>query len=131
MGRTPREITDAELAVLRVLWESQPATIRELTTRLYPCYATVQKLLERLEEKGFVKRDREKTGHRFCSRVCREELIGRRLRMVAKTLCGGSMTPLLTHLLRVEKLSASERRRLRELINRRANDGGKKRLGPR
>ena len=46
-------IPDAELEVLKALWKSGPATIRELTARIYPqggtsAYSTVQKLLERL-----------------------------------------------------------------------------------
>ena len=54
MARTPQDVTDAELAVLQILWDGGAATIRQLTDVLYPGggtaqYATVQKLLERLE----------------------------------------------------------------------------------
>ena len=54
-------VTDAELTVLKALWERGASTIRELTDALYPGggaahYATVQKLLERLEAKTCVKR---------------------------------------------------------------------------
>ena len=68
MARTPQDITDAELAVLQVLWDEGRRTIRELTDTLYPSgtgvhYATVQKLLERLEAKKFVKRDRSAWPH--------------------------------------------------------------------
>src|SRR5215204_3798266 len=130
MSRTPAEVTDAELAVLQALWERGPATIRQLTERLYPdgsasCYATVQKLLERLESKAFVKRDRSGAVHSFSACVCRDELIGRRLRTVAEKLCGGSLTPLLTHLVRAEKLSAAERAELRELIDKLEHHGNK------
>ena len=57
MRRDLPELPDAELAVLQQLWERGPATIRQLTDALYPegtdaYYATVQKLLERLEAKG-------------------------------------------------------------------------------
>ena len=63
MGRTPQDITDKELDVLHVLWEHGPLPIRRITDVLYPdsrssYYATVQKLLERLEAKGYVARDR-------------------------------------------------------------------------
>ncbi|MBM83750.1 MAG: penicillinase repressor, partial [Planctomycetaceae bacterium] len=55
MSRTAQDITDAELAVIRQLWDSSPQTIRQLTESLYPGdesqYSTVKKLLERLEEK--------------------------------------------------------------------------------
>jgi predicted transcriptional regulator len=132
MPRTPAEVTDAELAVLQALWDLGPATIRTLTDRLYPagsasCYATVQKLLERLEGKSFCERDRSGPAHCFTARVCRDELIGRRLRTVAEKLCGGSLTPLLTHLVRVEKLSAADRARLRDLIDELGKDLNDKR----
>jgi predicted transcriptional regulator len=121
MARTPQDITDAELAVLQVLWEEGPATIRRLTDVLYTPgsvahYATVQKLLERLELKECVTRERRPAGHLFAAAISRDDLIGRRLRAVAEKLCGGSLTPLLTHLMRTTRLSASERLELRGLI---------------
>ena len=65
MPRPIPDTTDAELAVMQSLWDlprpGGAATIRELTDRLYPGgaaseYATVQKLLERLNNKGYVSR---------------------------------------------------------------------------
>jgi predicted transcriptional regulator len=122
MARTPRDVTDAELAVLQALWDEGPATIRRLTDALYPGggaaqYATVQKLLDRLEDKGCVRRDRTAAAHVFTSVVGRDELIGRRLQDMAEKLCGGSLTPLLTHLVRGRRLSARERQELRDLID--------------
>lgn len=122
MARTPQDVTDAELAVLQELWDRGPTTIRQLAEALYPRgtashYATVQKLLERLEEKRYVGRDRSATAHTFRATVGRDELIGRRLEAVAEKLCGGSLTPLLTHLVRARRLSARERQELRSLID--------------
>src|SRR5262249_40121717 len=121
MARTPQDITDAELAVLQVLWDTGPAPIRRLSEVLYTPgsvahYATVQKLLERLEGKGFVTRDRRTAVHVFSAAISREDLIGRRLRAVAEKLCGGSLTPLLTHLVRTTRLTARERQELRGLM---------------
>ena len=78
----------------------------------------MQKLLERLEAKGFVGRDRSGAVHVFRAIVDRDELIGRRLRAVADSLCGGSLTPLLTHLVEGKGLSQKEQRELRALIDR-------------
>ncbi len=122
MARTPQDITEAELAVLHVLWDDGPATIRHLTDVLKPGggsaqYSTVQKLLDRLELKGYVRRDRSAAAHTFAAAVGRDEVIGRRLRDVAEQLCGGSLTPLLTHLVRTRRLSARERQELRALID--------------
>ena len=122
MARTPQDVTDAELAVLEVLWDQGAATIRRLTDTLYPHggnahYATVQKLLERLEAKGYTSRQRGPTAHSFAAAVDRDELIGRRLQATAEKLCGGSLTPLLLHLVRARRLSARERQELRALID--------------
>jgi len=121
MARTPQDVTDAELAVLQVLWEEGPLPIRRLTDALYPegktaQYATVQKLLERLEGKQCVARDRSNTIHVFKATIDKGELVGRRLRQVAEKLCGGSWTPVLTHLVQTEQLTAKDRLALRQLI---------------
>ena len=122
--RMNADVTEAELAVLEQLWAAAgPATIRAITDRLYPHggaahYATVQKLLERLEGKACVRRDDSGLAHRFSAAVGREDLIGRRLRAVADKLCGGSMTPLLTNLVESRALTPRELAGLRELIDR-------------
>lgn len=122
MARTPRDVTDRELEILQLLWENGPATIRQLRDALYPRgaaaeYATVQKLLERLEEKLYVGRQRGEAAHTFRALVDRQTLIGRRLQDVAEKLCGGSLTPLLTHLVRSQSLSDRDRQELRSLID--------------
>ena len=123
MARTPRDVTDAELAVLQVLWTEAPATTRQIMDRLYgdgsaSDYSTVQKLLERLEAKGFVARSSNGRVNEFQALVDREELIGRRLQATADTLCEGSLTPLLTHLVESASLSGEELRHLRSLVER-------------
>ena len=115
-------VTDAELRVLHALWDLGACTIRKLTDHLYPgggqsSYATVQKLLDRLEEAGCVARDRSAMTHIFVAAVSRDDFIGGQLRVVADRLCGGSVTPLLTHLLKTEALSDDERKELRKLLN--------------
>jgi BlaI family penicillinase repressor len=116
------DVPDAELAVLRELWDKGPAAIRQLTDVLYPGgsdahYATVQKLLERLEAKGCIARDTSTRAHTFRATIAREELIGRQLQTVAEKLCEGSMTPLLTHLVRAKRLTHTEWEALRNLID--------------
>lgn len=125
MARTPRDpkdVTPKELEILQILWDDGPATIRALTDRLYPdggsgAYGSVQKLLERLEGKGMVERRRTGTAHTFAATMARDELIGQRLQDVAASLCGGSLTPLLTHLVKQSQLSEGERQALRDLID--------------
>src|SRR5262245_57432507 len=121
MEQSVHDVTDAELAVLQARWERGSATIRQLTDALYPGgaaaqYATVQKLLERLEAKGCAGRDRRPWPHVFVATVDRDDLIGRRLRAVAEKLCGGSLTPLLSHLIRANRLYREDIKQLRDLV---------------
>ena len=122
MPRSP-DVTSAELAVLQGLWSHEGAvTIRVLTDQLYPgggaaLYSTVQKLLERLEAKHWVRRHRGSGAHRFEATATREELAARQLEATADKLCEGSITPLLTHLLSTRDLSSEDRRALRQLID--------------
>ena len=132
MARPSQDVTEAELAVLRVLWGRGASPIRVISEAIYPeggasRYATVQKLLERLEGKGCVGRDRSGPVHQFAASVGRDDLIGRRLRDVAETLCDGSLTPLLSHLVRAGGLSAEDRETLRAIVDAGdARPGGRK-----
>ncbi|SRR6266436_7455622 len=122
MGRTPQDVTDTELAILQVLWDQGPCTRRQITDVLYPQsgpaqYATVQKLLERLEAKDFVNAtNRGQPVLSFTVTVDRDELISRKLANMADKLCGGSMTPLLMNLVRTQTLTAPQLDELRALI---------------
>jgi BlaI family penicillinase repressor len=123
MARTPPDVTEAELGVLEVLWRHGPSTVRRISDEIYPGggpskHATVQKLLERLErENRYVKRDRSGGVQLFAATIDRAHLISRRLERIAKSLCGGSLAPLLTHLVTSERLSGDELRSLRDLID--------------
>ncbi len=131
MGKPDKDVTDAELAVLQVLWEQGESTIREIVDVLYPGggtsdYATVQKLLERLEVKRCVRRQRGSVPHVFSAAVARDELIGLRLQDLADRLCEGSLTPLLTNLVSGRRLKSEERRALRDLVDRLDRRTGRK-----
>ena len=123
MVRPSKDVTDAELAVLKELWALGPSTIRELTDRLYPGgatahYATVQKLLERLENKRCVKRRGRGRANEYRATVQVADLIDHTLRGTAARLCDGSLTPLLTHLASETKLNAEQVEELKRLVRR-------------
>jgi predicted transcriptional regulator len=122
MPRPPQDVTDAELAILEILWDRGSATVRELTEKLYSQYsssqhATVQKLLERLEAKDCVRRNRGAWPHVFEAAIDRGSLIDRKLQQAADKLAGGSIQPLLTHLVKGSKLSPADRQSLRTLLD--------------
>jgi predicted transcriptional regulator len=122
MGTNPALITDAEWPVMEHLWTSGLATIRQLTDVLYPKggaseYATVHKFLERLEAKGLVSRERTGGMFVFQAAVSRDDVIGRELESLVEKMCGGSLQPLLSNLVRVKRLTPAELRELRALVD--------------
>jgi BlaI family transcriptional regulator, penicillinase repressor len=130
MPRPAQDVTDAELAILQVLWDRGQASVRELTEELYSQYsssqhATVQKLLERLEAKDCVRRNRGTWPHMFEAAIERGDLIDRKLQQTADKLCDGSIQPLLTHLVKGARLSAQQRQSLRTLLDELDKEGRK------
>lgn len=132
MTRQPQDVPDTELAVLRVLWEEGESTRRQITDRLYPGggpahYTTVQKLLERLQERGLVRQGGTPQLRTFTAEVGRDELIGMKLRDLAGRMCDGSLSPLLMNLVKATPLSEAELEELRRFVaeqTRRAREGG-------
>ena len=123
LGRRRATIPDAELAVLKVLWDRGQASIRDITEILYPGgavahYATVQKLLERLLVRKYVARRRDGRLHVYVPTVAREDLIREHLHEAADRFCEGSLTPLLSQLVDAQRLSEEDARTLRELVER-------------
>jgi predicted transcriptional regulator len=115
------DVTDAEAAVLQRLWDSGPATVRQLRDALYPGgraseHATVHKLLERLEGKGYVGRDRAGGPLVFRAVVERDRALGQKIEALLDKLAGGSLQPLLTNLVRVKRVTADELRELLALV---------------
>ncbi len=116
------KLPDAELEVLKGLWELGPASIRDLASRCYSgddpsAHSTVQKLLQRLMAKGCVARQRQGRRHIYRAVAERSDLIEQRLRETADKLCEGSMTPLITQLIDSSHLTREELARLRNLID--------------
>ena len=121
MTRLPEDVPESELAVLQVLWQQDQATRRHLVDRLYPRgepadFTTVQKLLERLEKRGLVRRggtDRQRT---YSATRSRDELLSRRLEDLADRLGGGSLMPLVLNLVKIRPLTDEELDELRVFV---------------
>jgi BlaI family transcriptional regulator, penicillinase repressor len=124
MAKSARQATEAELAILKLLWAREPLTARDIREDLYPTgspsdHATVQKLLQRLEQKKLVARDRRSFAHSFRARVTREELAGEQLEALASKLTDGSLVPFILHAVGSKPLTAEERNEIRCLLDRR------------
>ena len=119
----PHGVTDTELAVLKVLWEQGPATARKIAVAVYrDCTAaqigTVHTMLQRLERKKLVQRDRSVHPHLFSAAASLTEIAGRELETVAEKLSDGSMAPFIIHLIQSKRLSRKEAGEIREMLKK-------------
>jgi predicted transcriptional regulator len=116
-------LANAELAVMDLLWRNDdPMTARHIRERLYPDatkaqHGTVQRLLQRLEDKGYVERDRSLFVHLFSPAISRQTYAGRQLESLAAKLTAGSFAPLITHLVKEKKISRDEIDRIRAILD--------------
>ena len=106
---------------MNLLWGSDLLTARELREKLYPDagkaqHGTVQRLLQRLEDKGYVERDRSLPVHFFSAALSRQTYAGMQLESLAETLTAGSFAPLITHLVEQKKISRGEIDRIRTIL---------------
>jgi len=121
MAERQYDTGNAELEVLKVLWDEGPSTVREVLTHLHDrgrrvAYTTVQTLLTRLEQKRFVRCDRSDMAHVFRARITRERVTQSRLKALVKQLYDGAAGPLVLQLVRDEQLTPEEVGELQRLI---------------
>jgi BlaI family penicillinase repressor len=124
-------LANSELAVMNLLWQNERLTAREIREQLYPDatkaqHGTVQKLLQRLEDKGYVERDRNLAVHLFSAVVSRQTYAGRQLESLADKLTAGSFAPLITHLIEQKKISRDEINRIRAILDVQVDEGDQK-----
>jgi predicted transcriptional regulator len=121
VGRKPSAtLTDGELRLMRVLWQSGPSTVGTVVDALAgvtaPAYNTVQTLMGILEKKGFVSHRKE--GRAFVFHPLIDESHARRsaLRHMLARLFNNSPGTLVLSLLEHEDVPDGEMKQLRELI---------------
>ncbi len=120
-------LANAELAVMNLLWQADRLTARQIREQLYPDankaqHGTVQRLLQRLEDKGYVERDRNLSVHLFSPAISRQAYAGGQLELLASKLTAGSLAPLITHLIEEKKISRKEIGRIRAILDARQGE---------
>ena len=118
--QTPRP-TDAELAILNVLWERGPSTVRDvhdaLSSQQATGYTTVLKLLQIMTEKGLVVRDEAQRAHIYEARYSEQKTQRQLLADLVDRAFGGSPAKLVVQALSGRKATAEELSAIRELLN--------------
>ena len=130
MSKTPRP-TDAELAILRVLWQLGPSTVRQVHDVLMrdrpTAYTTALKLMQIMTEKGLVRRDESDRTHIYQSRLTEEQTQRQLIRDLMDRAFGGSSSKLVMQALASKRASTDELTEIRRMLERgkeRAIEGG-------
>ncbi len=126
VDRQPPRPTDAELAILRVLWQRGPSTVRDVHDEMNrdgaTGYTTILKLLQIMTEKGLVVRDETQRAHIYESRYSEQKTQRQLLTDLADRAFGGSAAKLVMQALSGRKATAEELDAIRELLDRLEGD---------
>jgi predicted transcriptional regulator len=130
MNRNPvPRPTDAELAILRILWDRGPSTVRQVHEILardrQAAYTTALKTLQIMTEKGLVERDERDRTHIYRPRLSEETTQRQLVRDLLDRAFGGSSGKLVMQALATRRASAEELRDIRKAIDGAKNDGAK------
>lgn len=116
----PPKPTDAELAILRVLWRRGQATVREVADDLNQAqptgYTTVLKLLQIMTEKALVRRDETGRAHVYAATQTEEQTQGQLLRHLLDRAFGGSASSLVQRALSAAPADREELSKIRRLV---------------
>jgi len=117
-----RPMSPAETEILRLVWQVNEATVQQICDRLPPgrdiSYNTVQTLLCRLEQKGYLNRRLVGKAHVFFPVVKREEVIKKTMREFLDRLLGGDPRPLVQFLVEDGRINEEDIKELRKLIKK-------------
>ena len=134
-GRKTIAITERQFAVLRILWDRGPLTVRELMEHLpqrdRQPYTTVLGLLQTMERAGLVTHDAEGTAHRYRPVLSEREATGRLLTDIVRRFFQGSARDLVLGLVEAEQLSPDDLQEIEDLLaGKRLAPGPKRRRKP-
>ncbi|UXI69271.1 BlaI/MecI/CopY family transcriptional regulator [Tahibacter amnicola] len=114
--------TEAELAILGVLWDKGASTVREVHEALYlhegGGYTTALKLLQVMHGKGLVERDDSQRAHVYRPTISKERTQKRFLNDIVDRVFDGSASQLVLHALGSQSASREELKEIRALLNR-------------
>jgi BlaI family transcriptional regulator, penicillinase repressor len=119
--RTPTPtLTPQELAIMKVVWQLEAATVRDVYEQLRAtraiAYTTVLTMMKILEQKGYVKKTQDDRAYVYRAARPRQQLIGGMVREFVDRVFDGASRPMLLHLVKQTKLSEKERKALLKAI---------------
>jgi predicted transcriptional regulator len=125
--RTPHPtLTPQELAIMKVVWRTDEATVRDVYEALQEtrpvAYTTVMTMMRILQEKGYLTKATNDRAHVYRPAKPSQQVIGGMVRDFLDRVFDGASDPLLVHLARDNKLTPKQRRLVKQLIDDKDGD---------
>ena len=121
MGRALPRPTDSELAILRILWERGPSTVRQVHEAQAGTrdtgYTTTLKLMQIMADKGLVKRDESARTHVYAPLASEQQTQRQLLKDLVDRAFGGSAAALVLQALNADGASPAELKEIRKLLD--------------
>src|SRR6516165_7320611 len=112
MRRKSRTLTEQELEIMKIVWEQEHATVRDvyeaLLKRRKVAYTTVMTMMKILEQKGFLKRSQEERAYVYRPAQPQRQVVGAMVREFVNRVFNGSAQPLLVHLVEEHHLAPKD-----------------------
>ena len=120
MRKPHSTLTPQELAIMKVVWRLESATVREVYDRLRAerplAYTTVMTMMRILEEKRFLRKTMVERAHVYRPSKPRHQVIGAMVRDFVDRVFDGASDALLVHLARDNQLTDKQRQIVKRLI---------------
>ena len=120
MPSRPRKPTDAELAILRVLWSRGPCTVRQVAEALgrETGYTTILKLLQIMAEKSLVRRDETARTHVYAAAYSEDQTQRQLVTDLLERAFGGSASKLVLQALATSKTTPKELAEIKQILEK-------------
>lgn len=121
MARSKASLGARELAIMKIVWRLQEASVREvyetLRTRRSVAYTTVLTMMSTLEAKGYLKKRADGRAFRYRPARPQAQVITSLVREFVDRVFDGASRPLFAHLVRERRLTKKDREELKRLID--------------
>ena len=120
MNKRHPTLTPQELAIMKIVWQLEKATVRDvyeaLRARRDIAYTTVMTMMKILEEKKYLKKVLVDRAYEYRPARPAHQVVGAMVRDFLDRVFDGAAAPLLVHLAKDAKLSRSDKDTIRRLV---------------
>ncbi len=120
-GKSTAELTEAEWAIIKVVWELEPCaagTVQEVLVKSRDwAYSTVKTTMDRMVKKGFLEIEKIRNLQLFKATISKREATRGEFHKMLKRAFDGALTPLMQYVIENEDLSENEISQLREMVS--------------